>query len=285
MKIGAQARRARAEQRVVAIVSMLAAACGAGDWAGAVDRAGDGANSPAADGSSDSSESSEAIAGEFIGDSESVESCRAEAESSEDQWVRDVTATTIELGALAPPDRLLEVSIQLGERDDGSMPSLDRLSALVTAHGGEVAVRFKSSDSMLARLPAQHLDVAFCWPSVISVAVTTPYWDVVTPPWDTSSVGASECPVLDGACPEHCEPILGSPFDAARGCLSAPVVVTCNRLEGRDHGDSEKCRASTVTGQAYHFGGAAPFEPAFSNYRDCTGEEYRGALSSPFCDG
>jgi hypothetical protein len=51
-------------------------------------------------------------------------------------------------------------------------------------------------NTLWLELPAERLEEAFCWPDVASIEVTTQYWDVVTTPWDESSVGTAECPVI-----------------------------------------------------------------------------------------
>lgn len=121
-------------------------------------------------------------------------------------------------------------------------------------------------------------------PDVTGVEVSTPFWSVVEPPWDASSVGTEECPVADdGSCPEHCAQVSADRFVADATCFE-PEVVTCDRNPLRITPGVELCRVRTATSTLYRFGGLGPLEPGFLGWRECTEEEYEQAVSSsPQC--
>jgi len=306
MNTGLNALRARAAGALFAILSPALAACGAdagapspgGKDANAIDTTEGGSNGSSQDGTGEGVPGL-APNGEVPvdpGGDREVESCRAAAEGSSNEAVRQATAEAIELARAAPPDARLEIWVELAnpEYDFGNLdisereaqldPSQDRIAALIEEHGGEVTGRMWLINAMNAELPAQHLARVFCWPDVVSLDVLTPYWDVVTPPWDPTSVGERECPVSDGACPAHCEPIEGLAFDVEAACLAPqPSVVACDRAVGLGSTADFKCRANEATGAIFWFGGAAPTAPAQLGYRECTDLERAGGVSAPSC--
>jgi hypothetical protein len=301
MKLLAKARCVSSRALGPAIFPLMLAACGgdAGSAAAPPDNSADvaGPQGPSeGDDGLASTGTPSGPAGDGANAEASVESCRAAAESSSNQGLREATARAIELGQAAPPDRALDIVLSLEdlaydfseldipEREAQLAPSQDAVAALVEQHGGAVVSRFWLTNMLSIKLPARHVAGAYCWPEVVALEITTPYWDAVPPPWDTSSVGSSECPLLEGACPAHCEPIEGLAFDAARACLGSSSVVACNRVVNTPSTADEKCRAHTVSGQLAHFGGHAPTAPGFANYRECTEAEHSSVMGAPFCE-
>ncbi|HTV20357.1 MAG TPA: hypothetical protein VMG12_16855 [Polyangiaceae bacterium] len=198
--------------------------------------------------------------------------------------MRAALAAAVALNERARRDAPLLVSIELGlANDDCDRRALARLSTRVEAEGGEVLEASRSGNSVQAILSPQSLIAAFCWPDVTRAEVLTPFWDAVPPTWDTSSVGPGECPVIDGVCPEHCGRIEGTPYDVARACVGRPIVAACDRIEGREYPTQETCHASTLSGELFRFGGAAPFAPDYWNYHECSLDESSAVMAAPWC--
>lgn len=192
----------------------------------------------------------------------------------------------LELASAAPPATLLDVFIALIDleydvfdlnveaRRAELAPYQDPIVERVRQSGGDVVVQFWTDNSLAAKLPAYRVHEVFCWPNVTAVEVSTPFWSVVAPPWDESSVGSAECPLLEaGGCPEHCAEVWGARYDATRECARAEHVG-CDRDPSREATPDEKCRVRTATGDLYVFGGVGPREPEFLGWRECSDEEY-----------
>jgi hypothetical protein len=224
--------------------------------------------------------------------------CADELLASSDENVRRETAHALEIASLAAPGYALGVEMALvdpaydfsqldiEERKAQLAPSQERVSALVEQAGGMVQGRGWLANTLSLELPAERLDEAFCWPDVELIEVATQYWDVVTPPWDGSSVGTQECPVIDGACPEHCAPLGGLRFDETRACvLNTSELLTCARERGAIAVTTDvKCFASGTTGALYWAGGFAPAYPEFLSFAGCTAEDRQRVVGAPRCE-
>jgi hypothetical protein len=229
--------------------------------------------------------------------SDDLASCAVPFLESENENTRRITGYARDIANAAPGSYPLQAMISLDDpafdfsggdiaaREAQVAPYQEPIVTLVEQHGGTVVSRSWLINSLVVELPAGEVLAALCWPNVTSLEVSTAYWDAVAPPWDVDQVGTSECPIIDGDCPEHCERIEGRRFDDARQCTQGTgLLVACARHSG-PHTADEKCRYDQATGELLWFGGAAPLEPAFDNFRDCTVEEHQRVILSPLCTG
>lgn len=212
--------------------------------------------------------------------------CAAPFLASENGDTRQDARYALELASAALPAALLDVFIALIDleydvfdlnveaRRAELAPYQDPIVERGRQSGGDVVVQFWTDNSLAAKLPAGRVHEVFCWPNVTAVEVSTPFWSVVAPPWDESSVGSAECPLLEaGGCPEHCAEVWAARYDATRECARAEHVG-CDRDPFREATPDEKCRVRTATGDLYVFGGVGPREPEFLGWRECSDEEY-----------
>lgn len=221
-------------------------------------------------------------------------SCVSEFEGSDNNDLRRVTALAMEIFADATPSRVVQLFVQLvevdydfgdldiAEREAQLAPYQDEVVAKVEQAGGEVVSRSWLTNSVVVKLASASIPEVFCWPHVVRVEVSTPYWDAVDPFWDPSSVGFDECPIVEGECPVHCFPVDGQRFNADRACLLASELIACDR-RGYPTTDDEKCRFNEATGVFYRAGGVGPLEPSFANWRDCTSAEYERIVLAGTC--
>jgi hypothetical protein len=175
--------------------------------------------------------------------------------------------------------------LDVAERQAQLAPSQDPIVTRVEQAGGALISRFWLDNSLFVQLPAGRLAEAYCWPQVTGVEVSTPFWHAVARPWDESALGTSECPIENGACPRHCVAIEGQRFNAAAECLeSSARLLTCSTATDAAFPANEKCRGSAALGELYLLGGAAPLEPEYRNFRDCSEAESTRVLGAASCD-
>jgi hypothetical protein len=212
-----------------------------------------------------------------------------------DPYAQAVTAQALETAMAASPATPLEVFVTLTEPDYdfGTLdiparqaqlaPYQDPIVALVRYRGGRVISRRWSTNSLVIELAARYLLEVYCWPEVVTVEVSTPYWDAVTPPWDPDSVGVEECPLTDAGCPEHCSLVSGERFDQARGCFVPAPALVCDREGARVVTGNEKCRVNTRSGELFRFAGLGPLAPRFVNWGECDDAAYERVMVAPRC--
>ena len=193
---------------------------------------------------------------------------------SDNGQIRVETADALEMAAAAPGTYPVHLTIYAAQR------ARDEIQARVERHEGYVLDM--SSQGVFVEIPAEQLSVVFCWPGVDRVEISTPYWDAVDPPWGRASVGTSQCPIVDGACPPHCAPVEGQRLDTTRNCLLPSENVACD-FRFLDVTADDKCRADTATGDFFRFGGLGPAEPGFRNFRACSDDEYQTVTLAPAC--
>jgi hypothetical protein len=167
----------------------------------------------------------------------------------------------------APPTRIVRIVVRL---DDFS--SVDAFSARLAAASGKEIARHMVLPDVDVEVPASVGVGLACWPHVVGLWLMDDWWTVADPPWDPSTVGTDECPVIDGACPSHCTELRGRQYDPATKICTVSALVACAR--GDIAGDAiPTCAASTSGKIDFMPKDYGLREPSFLGFRNCTSAE------------
>jgi hypothetical protein len=177
-----------------------------------------------------------------------------------------------------------ERAAAIAEREAQLAPYQDPIEALLAAHDAENISSTWLINSVSASMPAQHVSKMVCWPEIRRIELTASYWDLVEPPWGPTEAGPGECPIVDGACPEHCVPLEGSRYDESNACHEPAELMACSRRETGGTLPVVSCSAHLDSGELYVFPLEPPFSPGFLGFRRCTNEEESKTVASPTCN-
>ena len=201
-----------------------------------------------------------------------------------------VNAETLEMMALTPPSKLVPLSINLvavefdfspattgkkreqliAERklqlEPYQAPVLERLAQLDATQVSSAWL----INSVSATLSARDVPSVLCWANVVSVLVDAPFWTIAEPPWSAPEVGSAQCPLENGACPEHCFAVTAAPVVDNVACSCTARPVTCSRAPYGIDDDEPSCRRSTDTGETLIFRGLVPDPPDYRGFGPCS---------------
>ncbi|HEX6765461.1 MAG TPA: hypothetical protein VF103_08290 [Polyangiaceae bacterium] len=218
-----------------------------------------------------------------------------------------VTGVALEASSLAPPERAVSIVISLvdpyfdferlqspGSEEASEAIIAERRAQLATtqdpieerllARGGEVLSRDWLVNVMDARVAARYVNEVPCWPAVVHIELSSEYWDIVDPPWDSEAVGSEACPLEGDACTAHCVPIHAACLDPDMGCSKPREIAACSRKEHAFYDSVPSCSVRTETGELCAFGSnVALAEPAYAGFAPCSEEERHLALSAVPC--
>ncbi len=240
-------------------------------------------------------ERAKAIAHRLAGSPPAIPRCLADAPNPNHESAKQFLESDVVITTAASPDARVEVLITLDrpDLDDAHLPYEKKLELRSTYReptrsglgklGAEI-VR-EGSAYFQANVPAQHVPNIYCWPDVRHVSVTTPYWKVVEPFWDTDAVGSMECPIVAGACPRHCNLHTGRLYEAERHCwseIAGPVV--CDLTRAMMTIADFKCSVRLSTGEIVNSSSFHLIEPAFKGWRRCTNEEHMRVRGAQACE-
>jgi len=201
-------------------------------------------------------------------------------------------ADVVSMAALAPPERIVPLSILLVDVDFSPSSNDETpeqvaaerqqqlelyqgpIQARLEALGATNVARASLFNDVAASIEARYVADILCWPNVVRLVVDVGYWTIADPPWTADEAGPAQCPLVDGKCDPHCFEIAASPVVDGQACLETKQVVACSR--GRYYSVDNPhpvCRQRIADGERYAFQRFVPSEPDYVGFGECDGPE------------